>query len=79
MSVQQWASLIVSVLAILTAIGTGARWMIKHYFFELKTNGGSSMRDDVIANKKGLERVEEKQDKQGERIDEIYRLLLTRG
>jgi len=79
MSVQQWASLIVSVLAILTALGAGARWLIKHYLFELKTNGGSSMRDDVIANKKGLERVEEKQDKQGERIDEIYRLLLTRG
>ena len=79
MTAQNWASLIVSIIAILTALGTGARWMIKHYLFELKTNGGSSMRDDVIANKKGLERVEQKQDKQGERIDEIYSLLLARG
>ena len=42
------------ILAIVIAIGTvvssaalGVRWLVKHYLAELKTNGGSSMKDQV--------------------------------
>lgn len=42
------------ILAITIAIGTivssaalGVRWLVKHYLQELKTNGGSSIKDQV--------------------------------
>jgi hypothetical protein len=63
MSVQQWASLIVSVLAIASAFLGSIRWLVKHYLNELKPNGGSSMKDSVAR----LER----------QVEEIYRILLT--
>ena len=47
MSPQNWASLIVSVIAIASAFATSVRWLVKHYLAELKPNGGSSMRDSI--------------------------------
>lgn len=51
MSAQNWASLIVSVLAIISAFATSVRWLVKHYLNELKPNGGSSMRDELTGLK----------------------------
>jgi len=50
-SAQNWASLIVSVLAIISAFATSVRWLVKHYLNELKPNGGSSMRDELTGLK----------------------------
>ena len=47
MTPQNWASLIVSVIAIASAFATSVRWLVKHYLAELKPNGGSSMRDSI--------------------------------
>ena len=63
MSPQNWASLIVSILAIASAFLGSIRWLVKHYLNELKPNGGSSMKDSVAR----LER----------QVEEIYRILLT--
>ena len=63
MSPQNWASLIVSVLAIASAFLGSIRWLVKHYLNELKPNGGSSMKDSVAR----LER----------QVEEIYRILLA--
>jgi hypothetical protein len=63
MSPANWASLIVSVLAIASAFLGSIRWLVKHYLNELKPNGGSSMKDSVAR----LER----------QVEEIYRILLT--
>lgn len=51
MSAQNWASLIVSFIAIVTAFATGVRWLVKHYLYELKPNSGSSMRDELTGLK----------------------------
>lgn len=75
MSPQDYATLAVAVCTVVGAFATAVRWLVKHYLYELKKNGGSSMRDDVITNTQRLERVEKKQDQQSERIDDIYRLL----
>jgi hypothetical protein len=61
---ENWASLIVSIIAIVTAVLASIRWLVKHYLSELKPNGGSSVSDR-------LNRVES-------RVDDIYRILCER-
>jgi hypothetical protein len=47
MQAQDWAALSVSLVTIVAAFVTSVRWLVKHYLSELKTNGGSSLRDKV--------------------------------
>lgn len=47
MSSSDWAALIVSIIAIVSAFTGSVRWLVKHYLVELKPNGGSSMRDSI--------------------------------
>ena len=47
MGVQDWAALLVSLVTIVGAFVASVRWLVKHYLSELKTNGGSSLRDQV--------------------------------
>lgn len=61
MTLANWASLAVAIIAIISAFGGAIRWLVKHYLYELKPNGGSSLKDSV----KRLE----------ERIDDLYRLI----
>ena len=56
MTIQDWASLIVAILTIVSSIAFGIKWLVKHYLSELKPNSGSSLKDSVT-------RLEEKQDK----------------
>jgi hypothetical protein len=61
MTVANWASLIVAIIAIVTAFAGAVRWLVKHYLYELRPNGGGSVKDQV-------NRLEE-------RVDQIYLLL----
>ena len=61
MSAVDWAALIVSVTTIAAAFAGGVRWLVKHYLYELRPNGGGSVKDQV-------NRLEA-------RVDEIYLLL----
>ena len=47
MNPQNWAGLIVSVIAIVSAFAASVRWLVKHFLYELKPNGGSSLKDSV--------------------------------
>jgi len=47
MTPANWAGLIVSIIAIITALAGAVRWLVKHYLYELKPNSGSSMRDSI--------------------------------
>lgn len=49
MSAMDWAAFTVSILAIVGGFAAGIRWMVIHYLQELKTNGGSSLKDQVNA------------------------------
>lgn len=51
MTPANWAGLIVSVIAIVSAFAGAVRWLVKHYLNELKPNGGSSMRDELTGLK----------------------------
>jgi hypothetical protein len=65
MSPENWAGLIVSLLAIASAFVGSVRWLVKHYLSELKPTGGSSVKDSIAR----LER----------QVEEIYRILLSRN
>jgi hypothetical protein len=47
MSVTDLAAWAVAVIAILGGMASYTQFMIKHYFAELKPNGGSSIKDQV--------------------------------
>ena len=47
MTASNWAGLIVSIIAIVSAFAGAVRWLVKHYLSELKPNSGSSMRDSI--------------------------------
>jgi hypothetical protein len=61
MTIANWASLIIAIIAVITAFAGTIRWMVKHYLYELRPNGGGSVKDQV-------NRLEE-------RVDQIYLLL----
>jgi hypothetical protein len=65
MSPANWAGLIVSIIAIVSSFAGLLRWMVKHYLYELRPNGGSSVKDSISR----LER----------QVEEIYRILLSRN
>ena len=66
----------ISISTIITTIGLGVKWLVKHYFEEIKKeikpNSGSSMKDQVTRLESRTEAVEEK-------IDKLYDLLITQG
>jgi hypothetical protein len=47
MTPTNWASLIVAGIAVVTAFAGTIRWMVKHYLYELRPNGGQSLKDQV--------------------------------
>jgi hypothetical protein len=47
MTLANWAGLIVSVIAIVSAFAGSVRWLVKHYLYELKPNSGTSLKDSV--------------------------------
>jgi len=71
MSVSDWAALCVSVITIFSGFAIMVKWLVKHYLFELKSNGGSSLRDEQNKQGESIVRLEN-------RLDEVYRLLIDR-
>jgi hypothetical protein len=64
MTVAQWLGLAISVCTLVGAFAVSVRWLVKHYLYELRPNGGGSVKDQV-------NRLEN-------RIDDIYRILCER-
>jgi hypothetical protein len=62
MSIVDWAALAAAVTTITGTVGLSIRWMVKHYLYELRPNGGDSMRDSI-------NRLED-------RVDRIYEILM---
>jgi hypothetical protein len=63
-SPNEWVGLGVGVCAILTSLLVGLRWVIKSYLSELKSNGGSSMRDSI--------------DRLEKRVDDLFLIMSKR-
>jgi len=80
MSVQDWASLIVAILTIVSSIAFAIKWMVKHYLSELKPNSGSSMKDQISRLETALDeqRIDsiKSRDRQEKKLDEMYQILI---
>jgi hypothetical protein len=80
MTIQDWASLIVAILTIVSSIALAIKWMVKHYLSELKPNSGSSLKDQVSRLESALDeqRIDSimSRDRQEKKLDEMYKILL---
>jgi hypothetical protein len=83
MTIQDWASLLVAILTIISSIALGIKWMVKHYLSELKVNGGSSVKDqmnrlEARINEADATRNRMKEDHKAmkEKLDHMYDILL---
>jgi hypothetical protein len=47
MTPADWAGLAVAVLTLVTGLAGVVRWLVKHYLYELRPNGGSSLKDKI--------------------------------
>ena len=47
MTPTEWAGVAVAVTTLIAAFASAVRWLVKHYLYELKPNGGSSLKDKV--------------------------------
>ena len=65
MTPADWAMLIATILGIASTLFMGLKWLVRSFLFELKPNGGSSLKDTVTRLEK--------------RVDEIYKILAERG
>jgi hypothetical protein len=64
MTTAQWLGIAISICTLVAAFATSVRWLVKHYLYELRPNGGGSVKDQV-------NRLES-------RVDDIYRILCER-
>lgn len=73
MSIESWIGIIVGISTIVTSAGLGVRWLVRHYFDEIKTelkpNSGSSLKDQVT-------RLESQHQKLEQKLDKLYDTLL---
>ena len=80
MTIQDWASLIVAILTIVSSIAFSIKWLVKHYLSELKPNGGSSVKDQINRLETALDeqRIDsiESRNRQESKLDEMYRILI---
>jgi hypothetical protein len=87
MSAQDWAGFILTLLSISGIILSGIRWYIKIQIkpiheavedirSETKTNGGSSMRDEIKAIKAEQEEAKQLRKATSDKLDHMYDVLL---
>lgn len=87
MSVQEWAGLILTLLSITGIILGGIRWYIglqvkpiyeavEDIRKETKTNGGTSMRDEIKSIKKEQEEAKELRKATSDKLDHMYDLFV---
>jgi hypothetical protein len=78
MTIQDWASLIVAILTIVSSIAFAIKWLVKHYLSELKPNGGSSVKDQINRLETALEdqRIDsiESRNRQESKLDDMYKI-----
>lgn len=47
MKPNEWAAIAVAATTLIAAVSMGVRHLVKHYLFELKQNGGTSIKDQI--------------------------------
>lgn len=82
-TVESVLGIILSIVSIVSAVAMGVKFLVKHYFSELKPNSGSSMRDEIKSTQKEVKEIKERQDEadslrreMNQKLDKMYLVLL---
>jgi hypothetical protein len=80
MSAQDWAAFTLTLLSIVTLAATGVKWLVKHYFeeikSELKPNSGSSLKDQVTRLEDRSNELDQMTRNMDSKLDKMYMILL---
>jgi hypothetical protein len=87
MTASEWAGFILTLLSIGAIVLSGIRWYVKIQIkpireavedirSETKTNGGTSMRDEIRAIKREQEEARELRKATSDKLDHMYEVLL---
>ena len=76
MTIQDWASLIVAILTIVSSIAFAIKWLVRHYLSELKPNSGSSLKDQVSRLESRMNEAETTRKDMDRKLDHMYEILL---
>jgi hypothetical protein len=73
--VQMILGIVISVTTIIAIFAGFTRWLVKHYFTDIKNellpNSGTSIKDQVT-------RLESKTDKLEQKIDKLYEIIISK-
>lgn len=80
-----WAPPVFAMLGIIGALAGMIRWLVKHYFDEIKAefkpNGGGSLKDQVNRLEAKIEKVEEHNEESHKelsaKIDKVYSTIIA--
>jgi hypothetical protein len=59
MTPNEWAGLAVAIFTLIAGFAGAVRWLVKHYLYELRPNGGSSLKDKVDGLEKQIDLLTE--------------------
>jgi cell shape-determining protein MreC len=80
MSVQDWAQFTLTALSIVALVATGVKWLVKHYFeeikAELKPNSGSSLKDQVTRLEMRSNEADQMRRDMNTKLDKMYMVLI---
>ena len=80
MSPQDWAGLVLTTLSIVTLVIGGVKFLVKHYFdeikAELKPNSGSSLKDQVTRLEMRTNEADQMRRDMNDKLDKMYLILL---
>ena len=80
MSTQDWAAFILTLATILTIAIGGVRFLVKHYFSEmkaeLKPNSGSSLKDQVTRLELRSNEADQMRRDMDKKLDKMYSILI---
>jgi hypothetical protein len=80
MSVEDWAQFILTALSIVALVATGVKWLVKHYFeeikSELKPNSGSSLKDQVTRLEMRSNEADQMRRDMNAKLDKMYMILI---
>jgi hypothetical protein len=80
MTLANWAGLILTILSILAIVGGVIRFLVKHYFAEMKAelrpNSGSSLKDQVTRLEMRVNEADITRRDMDKKLDKMYSILI---
>jgi hypothetical protein len=80
MTLTDWAQLILVILSILGVVAGGIRFLVKHYFSEMKAelrpNSGSSLKDQVTRLEARVNEADVTRREMDRKLDKMYSILI---